>query len=170
MEVRSVEAIIRALNDAAVEYLVVGGLAVNAHGYERLTYDVDLVIGLNPANIMRGLRALEGIDYHMAIPVQPEEFADEAVREKWRHEKGMVVLKLWSDAHRRTPVDVFIFEPFDFPQEYLAAQWVEITPEIKASILQYDSLLAMKKEAAREKDLADIRELKKLDPYRSKMK
>jgi hypothetical protein len=32
MEVRSVERIIRALNEARVEYLVVDGLAVNAHG------------------------------------------------------------------------------------------------------------------------------------------
>jgi hypothetical protein len=32
MEVRSVEGIVRALNTARVEYLIVGGLAVNAHG------------------------------------------------------------------------------------------------------------------------------------------
>jgi hypothetical protein len=40
MEVRSVEAIFNALNAADVKYLVVGGLAVNAYGYERLTRDV----------------------------------------------------------------------------------------------------------------------------------
>ena len=44
MEVRSVEAILRALNAAEVEYLIVGGLAVNAHGFVRLTRDVDLVL------------------------------------------------------------------------------------------------------------------------------
>jgi hypothetical protein len=42
MEVRSVEAIARALNDAEIQYIVVGGLAVNAHGYERFTRDIDL--------------------------------------------------------------------------------------------------------------------------------
>jgi predicted nucleotidyltransferase len=46
MEIRSIEAIVRALNDEVVQYIVVGGLAVNAHGYERFTQDVDLVIGL----------------------------------------------------------------------------------------------------------------------------
>ena len=45
MEVRSVEAIVRALNEANVRCLIVGGLAVNAHGYERFTNDVALVIG-----------------------------------------------------------------------------------------------------------------------------
>ena len=76
MEVRSVEAMVRALNTAEVEYLIVGGLAVNAHGYERLTQDVDLVIRLAPRNIVRGLRALGEIGYRMPIPVTPEQFAD----------------------------------------------------------------------------------------------
>lgn len=73
MEVRSIEAIIGALNSANVRYLIVGGLAVNAYGYERLTRDIDLVIGLEPENIIRGLRTLQGIGYRMAIPVTPEE-------------------------------------------------------------------------------------------------
>lgn len=55
MEVRSVEGIVGALNEASVQYLIVGGLAVNAHGYERLTQDVDLVIRLTPDNVVRGL-------------------------------------------------------------------------------------------------------------------
>ena len=76
MEVRSIEAIIRALNGARVQYLIVGGLAVVAHGYERLTKNVDLVIGLERENIIRGLRVLMKTGYRMSIPVTPEEFAD----------------------------------------------------------------------------------------------
>ena len=88
MEVRSIETIVRALNDAKVQYLIVGGLAVNAHGYERLTRAVDLVIGLEPENIIRGLRALQNIGYQMVIPVTPEQFADPATRELWRRAKA----------------------------------------------------------------------------------
>ncbi|GEM_PF-1011828 len=40
MEVHSIETIVRMLNDAKVKYLIVGGLAVNAHGFVRLTRDV----------------------------------------------------------------------------------------------------------------------------------
>jgi hypothetical protein len=118
MEVRSVEAIVKALNRAKVQYLIVGGLAVVAHGYERLTKDVDLVIGLKPKNIICGLHALMKIGYHMSIPVTPAEFADKKKRAHWRKSKNMIVLKLWSDIHRRTPVDVFVYEPFDFAKEY----------------------------------------------------
>ena len=65
MEVRSVEAIVRALNAADVEYLIVDGLAVNAHGYERLTQDVDVVIRLAGDNVVSALRALGDIGSRM---------------------------------------------------------------------------------------------------------
>ena len=39
MTLTSLEQIVAALNSAGVRYLVVGGLAVAAHGYGRLTID-----------------------------------------------------------------------------------------------------------------------------------
>jgi hypothetical protein len=166
MEVRSIEALVKALNDANVKYLVVGGLAVVAHGYERLTVDVDLVIGLERENIIRGLHALSSAGWHMIIPVTPDQFADPQQRESWRKEKNLVALKLWSDLHKRTPIDVFVYEPFDFEREFKRAKWQHIGGELPAPIVSYEALLAMKKEAGREKDLLDIAALAKLDPYR----
>ena len=161
METRSVEAIVRALNDAEVQYLIVGGLAVNAHGYVRLTRDVDIVLALDPENATRGLQALLAIGYHLAIPVQPEEFADAATREDWRRDKQMIVLKLWSDEHRRTPVDIFVYEPFDFRAETLRAQAWDICPGVAAPVVSLPTLLAMKRQAGRPQDLIDIEELQR---------
>jgi hypothetical protein len=166
MEVRSIESIVGALNEAGVRYLVVGGLAVNAHGYERLTRDVDLVIGLEPGNITLGLKTLFAIGYTPAIPVTAEEFADPGRREKWRTDKNMLVLKLWSDGHRRTPIDVFVYEPFDFEREYATAKRVPIASGLAAPVIGYAGLLDMKTKAGREKDLADVAALRKLDPHR----
>lgn len=166
MEVRSVEAIVRALNEAQVRYLIVGGLAVNAHGYERFTKDVDLVVALEPGNITRGINALIQIDYHLSIPVSPEQFADAAERERWRSEKAMIVLKLWSDLHRRTPIDIFIHEPFDFASEYAVAKW-ELLPGIgKAPVVRLPALLKMKRDAGRPQDLADIADLEEIEKLR----
>jgi hypothetical protein len=162
MEVRSIEAIVRALNEAKVRYLIVGGLAVNAYGYERLTRDLDLVIGLEPENILRGIRALLSIGYAPAIPVTPEEFADSANRETWRVEKNMIVLKLWSDIHRRTPVDVFIDEPFDFAVEYASAQQMDIASGISAPFVAWASLIEMKRSAGRPQDLVDVAALEEV--------
>jgi hypothetical protein len=166
MEIRSIEAIVKALSEAEVKYLVVGGLAVVAYGYERLTVDVDLVIGLERDNITRGLRALDSAGWHIALPISPEDFADPNQRESWRKEKNLVVLRLWNDAHRRTPIDVFVYEPFDFQKEFARAKWEVIVGTLPAPVVPYDALLAMKKEAGRDKDLLDIEQLKKLDPYR----
>ena len=35
------------IEDAGVRYLVVGGIAVNLHGINRLTHDVDLMLALD---------------------------------------------------------------------------------------------------------------------------
>ncbi|HZF02491.1 MAG TPA: hypothetical protein VE344_11435 [Methylomirabilota bacterium] len=166
MEVRSVEAIVKTLNDAEVKYLVVGGVAVVAHGYERLTVDLDLVIGLERKNIIRGLCALKSAGWQTVIPVTPEDFANPKLRASWRKQKNLVALKLWSDDHRRTPVDVFVYEPFDFKREFARAKWKTVAGKMLAPVVSYKTLLAMKKKAGRDKDLLDIEQLKKLDPYR----
>ena len=166
MEVRSIETIVRVLNAAKARYLIVGGLAVSAHGYDRLTADVDLVIGLQPENIKRALHALQSAGWRMSIPVTVEDFASPKLRESWRREKNMIVLKLWSDEHPRTPVDVFVYEPFDFKKEFARAKWEPVAGKIRAPFVSYKTLLAMKRRAGRDKDLLDIKALKKLDPYR----
>ena len=168
MEVRSIETIVKALNDAKVKYLIVGGVAVVAHGYERFTKDLDLVIGLERKNIIRGLRTLMTIGYQMRIPVTPEQFADPALREQWRREKNMVVLQLWSDTHRRTPIDVFVYEPFDFAKEMARALRVPVFGKESAAIVSYETLLDLKKSAGRGQDLLDVEKLRKLDPFRKK--
>jgi predicted nucleotidyltransferase len=168
MEVRSIETIVKALNGAKVQYLIVGGLAVNAHGYERATKDVDLVIGLQRENILRGLRALMSVGYQMRIPVTPEQFADPKLREEWRREKNMVVLQLWSDVHRRTPVDVFVYEPFDFAKELKRALHLPVFGDELAAIVSYEALLKLKKSAGRSQDLTDIEKLRKLQRHRKK--
>lgn len=162
MEVRSIEAIVRALNDAQVQYLIVGGLAVNAHGYVRLTRDVDLVLGLEPENARRGLAALLAMGYQLAIPVHLEDFTDPAIREGWRREKNMIVLKLWSDEHQRTPVDIFVYEPFEFGGEARRAGNLEICPGVSAKVVTLKTLLEMKRAAGRPQDLIDIEELQRI--------
>jgi len=85
---------VKVLNAAKVEYLIVGGLAVSAHGYERLTVAVDLVIGLQPKNITLALHTLQAAGWRMSVPVTPEAFANPKLRESWRKGKNMLVLKL----------------------------------------------------------------------------
>lgn len=161
MEVRSVEAIVRALNGADAKYLIVGGLAVNAHGFVRLTRDVDIVLALTPENSAKGLNALLAIGYQMSIPASPHDFVDPEKRAAWRRTKQMIVLKLWSDEHRRTPVDIFVYEPFPFAAEMERAELLEVYPGVSAPVVSLETLLDMKKTAGRPQDLIDVEELRR---------
>lgn len=50
--------LLRALNAAGAEYLIVGGYAFAVHGRIRSTKDVDIFVGTNAANAARVYRAL----------------------------------------------------------------------------------------------------------------
>jgi predicted nucleotidyltransferase len=158
----SVEAIARALNDAGVPFIVVGGLAVVAHGYGRQTQDIDIVVRMEPETVRSAFRALETLGYRPRIPVTAEGFADPEQRRRWIVEKGMTVLSFHSDRHRETPVDVFVTEPFDFSEELRQAMVEEIAPGVNVRILRLESLLRLKQEAGRPQDLADVAELRLL--------
>lgn len=159
MKKNSFDAIASALHGAQVPFIVVGGIAVIHHGYGRITQDVDLVIRLETEVILRTFAALAKIGYRPAIPITAEQFADPVLRDAWKRDKGMKVLKFWSDVHRETPLDVFIDEPFDFPREFAAATVLESMPGLPIRIISLETLLEMKRTAARPRDLADIDEL-----------
>lgn len=159
MKKASFDRICSALQGARVPFLVVGGIAVIHHGYGRLTQDMDLVIRLERDVILRAFAALAALGYRPSVPVTAEEFANPECRERWKREKGMKVLKFWSDEHRETPIDVFIDEPFDFQKALTEADVRETSPGLEITIVSLDTLLAMKAEAGRPQDLADIDEL-----------
>jgi predicted nucleotidyltransferase len=159
-----VKALVAALNGAGVRYLVVGGLAVVIHGHERLTMDMDLVIQLDRPNVLAAFTALASLGYVPRVPVTGEQFADTVTRERWIAEKGMQVLNLWSDNHPKTPVDLFVREPCDFDAEYAAArEETLLAPGTSFRVVRLATLIGMKRVAAREKDLEDVRSLEALN-------
>lgn len=160
MKLSDFEAIIKALNSAQVRYLVAGGLAVNAHGYVRLTMDVDLVIALEPGNIRQAFHAMAAIGYQPTVPVDAEAFAQADQRRDWRETKGMRVLNFFSDEHPLTSLDVFVEEPFDFSAELALAHVDELRPGLEARFVSLPTLIRMKETAGRPKDLDDIQHLR----------
>lgn len=56
-------ALIRALSESGVQFVIVGGVAATLHGSARLTQDVDVVYARDPENLVRLARAL--------APLQP---------------------------------------------------------------------------------------------------
>ena len=118
VEKNEVQEIIRALNDSRVRYLIVGGLAVVAHGYVRFTADLDLVLAVDEPNLRQAVDALQMLDYQPRAPVPFEQFIDPAMRNKWASEKGMRVFSLFSLTNPKTEVDLFLEPPLDFTPAY----------------------------------------------------
>ena len=158
MKLADVEAILRALNDADVRYLIVGGLAVVAHGYVRATVDMDIVLHLERENVLRAMAALKEIGYQPLVPVEAADFADEQKRKLWRDEKHMMVFQMRHRRPESTRLDIFVEEPFSFDEEYARAFWEEVAG-VRAPILRYDALIRLKRSSGRSQDLADIAEL-----------
>lgn len=168
MKLASVEAILRALNDEGVRYLIAGGLAVNAHGYVRLTQDVDLVIALDHDNVLNAFRVLATLGYRPIVPITAEQFADGELRARWIREKGMRVLNFFSNQHRETNIDVFVSEPFDIAAESANAMRGEIAPGVIAPFVSLTTLITMKMAANRPRDLDDIQHLQWLARHRDR--
>jgi predicted nucleotidyltransferase len=158
MKLADIEVILRALNEAETRYLIVGGIAVVAHGYVRYTADLDIVLQLEPENVLRAMHALEAIGYRPLVPVKGEDFANAALRRTWVEEKNMLVFQVMALDRPDTRLDIFVEEPFSFTEEYQRAKWDEIAG-IRVPILRYDELIRMKRAAGRPKDLADVAEL-----------
>ena len=159
MERRSVEALVRGLNDGGVRYLIVGGLAVAAHGVLRFTVDVDIVLDFDPQNLRRATKALGALGYRPRAPVPLEQFCDEAARQSWVREKGLTVFSLFSPEHGATEVDLFVEPPFDFDAAYARATRIDIASGVSATFVGRDDLIQMKRLAGRQQDLEDVRRL-----------
>ena len=149
------EPVLRALNDAGVRYLVVGGVAVVLHGYLRTTGDLDLVIELSPDNLARALDALEGSGFQPRSPVPLRSFADPEIRRTWIETKNLQVFSLWHPELPGFEVDIFVEEPFDFDHAWGRKVDVALTNTV-ATIVGIEDLLELKRTAGRARDLDDV--------------
>jgi len=168
VKLESVRKIARVLNRAKVKFIIVGGLAVAAHGYGRQTQDVDLVIQLIPDSIQGAFRALAKLGYRPIVPVTADAFSDPRQRSKWIKEKGMMVLHFHSDLQPDTSVDLFAKEPFDFASEYKRSKTEKVGGGVDVRIVRLETLLRLKRKAGRPQDLTDIAELRMISRRKSR--
>jgi hypothetical protein len=71
--------ICRMLNERQANYIVVGGMAINIHGFTRNTEDIDLLIETTAANEAKVLEVLSLLPEGAAKELRPGEIADYVV-------------------------------------------------------------------------------------------
>jgi hypothetical protein len=69
----------KALNDEGALYLIVGGVAVNRHGFLRATEDIDLLLDNSKDNQAKVLRALEVLPDKAVLQVEPNDLDEYTV-------------------------------------------------------------------------------------------
>ena len=151
-----------ALGVAGVRYITVGGLATVMHGYARLTSDIDLIVQLDEPNCRQAIECLCSLGFRPRAPVDPLEFAVKETREEWIKDKGLTVFSMYRASGIPIEVDLFVREPLDF--DTLWNNKVEkVISGITIHIVDKASLILLKEQSGRPKDLEDIAVLRSLD-------
>lgn len=143
------------LNDARVDYCVVGGLAVALHGAVRGTVDLDLAISLDQKNLIQVEKCLIELGLVSRIPVNANDIFK--FREEYLTKKNLIA---WSFVNPRR-----ISEVVDVLINIDAKNFKKITKslgKLKIPIISIEGLIALKKEAGRPQDLEDVRALERI--------
>jgi predicted nucleotidyltransferase len=130
--------LLRSLNEHAVDYLLIGGYALAAHGYLRATTDIDLLV---PGTVQAGQRTKD------ALMVLPDRAAKD-IDPKWFEEGGNIRV---ADAF---VVDIMLNangQTFDSLGRY--AETIDLDG-IPVRTVSLQGLL-LTKQTMREKDVAD---------------
>jgi predicted nucleotidyltransferase len=147
-------ATLRALHDAGVGFILVGGLAAVLNGAPVNTFDVDVVHSRDAANVARILPVLEALD--AIFRMQPER----RLRPNASHVASAGHLNLIT---RYGPLDLLGTIGNNLTYEDLVPRSVEldIAEGLRIRVLDLETLIAIKEQLAGEKDLAVLPTLRR---------
>ncbi len=160
--------IFKELFERKVEYLLVGGMAVNFHGYMRMTADIDLMLNMDKDNLRRFMDMMNELAFVPSVPVNLSDILDENICENWYNKKNMKVLSLQSLKGREI-IDIFIKNPIDFDMAYNNKVVLQPSENLAPIyMVSMDDLIRMKQISARPQDMDDISVLKEIQQWKKK--
>lgn len=142
------ERILRALAEHGVDYVLIGGLAVQTHGHVRTTIDADIVPAPDPANLRRLAAALRSLDARVLNRGEEGTAVDA---------KMLSRATTWQFATRDGGIDVMNEVPGGRPYSELSERALHVQlGEVDVPVVDLDDLIRMKLARARPTDLADV--------------
>ena len=153
--------LLQALSDGQVQYVLVGGLAVQLHGFLRSTFAIDLVLAMNDGNLSRFIAVAKQYGLAPVIPVPIDSLRDVGLIDRWHREKGMLAFALREEQIGGSVVDVLVHSEVPFENLMANAVAGELFGR-RVWIASIDDLLLMKRIANRPKDLLDIAALERI--------
>ncbi len=149
------------LSAGEVDYVLVGGIAVQLHGFLRSTFDIDLVLAMNDENLARFIDVAKrhGLTPGIPVPIESLRNADQIAR--WHREKGMLAFSLREPQAGGGVVDVIVRPEVSFETLMANAVAGDLFGR-HVPIASIDDLLVMKRAANRPKDRLDIEALERI--------
>lgn len=142
------EQILRVLADHAVDYVIVGGLAVQTHGHVRTTVDIDIYPNPDPSNLGRLADALNALHARILNPGSEGMEIDA---------KTLPRATMWQFSTRHGAIDVLHDAPGAPAYSELRERALEIRlGDLKLAVAGLDDLISMKRASARPVDLQDL--------------
>jgi hypothetical protein len=149
-----VRELFRVLAGHRVEYIVVGGFALYAHGFLRGTVDLDIIPRPDLANLSRLGEALASVGARVYRAAEPVNVADPHMLRRAAH------VPLMTDHGRLDLLNVASTPGLSANYAELRERALELElEEVSLAIIGLDDLIRMKRAAGRDQDLADIRAL-----------
>lgn len=139
--------------EAKLQFVVIGGHAVAAHGYERATRDVDIVFSTDRENCERFAELLRRLDASVRAADLPPPAG--RITADWLSEGGHFV---FATEHGLLDALSWI-AGLDYAALASRALTAELADGTQLQICSYDDLVALKKAADRPRDREDLREL-----------
>lgn len=161
--------IFKQLEHHKIRYLLIGGVAVNLHGFSRTTDDLDLWIDLEKKNVIKFFKMLQTLEWKPKIPESIESLGDPKKRRNWIKEKDMKVFSIYNPNNFTEQADIVVREYIDFKSAYKRREEI-MANNIKISLISIPDLIRLKKIAARERDIIDIKALKRIKELKNAKK
>lgn len=146
------EDFVKLLNEHNVAYMVVGGYALALHGKPRHTGDLDIWIDVSEDNATKMLRVLREFGIG-SLGLEKEDF----LKPGFMSQIGY------------PPLRIDILNSIDgvtFSKAAIGMQKIQLEDNLLINYIGLDDFLINKQASGRKQDLADIREIKKLQSVR----
>lgn len=158
------EDILRKFQKQKVQYIIIGGIAVNLHGALRSTADLDILLEMSEDNLKRFSTILKENDYHSKQPIDLIQIADKKNREYLVDKKNLKAVNFYKESGFEE-VDIIIDAPFGFKEARKNIIWVK-SGGTRIPLMSIDGLIKMKKKTGRTIDKLDIDALKRIKRLR----
>jgi len=152
------EKVFKNLNKAKIKYLVVGGVAVNLHGYVRFTGDLDILVLLEEPNLEKISKVMKKLGYSERLPVSVMSLKDEDQVKEWLEKKNMKAFTFHPPKNNPLQIDIIIEESLKFNQVSKDKVTKRID-NVSIPLVSIDQLIKMKRKAHRQQDITDLEAL-----------